>query len=129
MYHTPLLNPGQNEVLGRIRQTNTRVIAGKGFPFWPKSETIDISLIDAQPSVLDVLQAMPPHFTVGAAWMAEELKEHNDPTALQRLEAVLRDAPMTFLPHTEFKYLAPKAIDLIRTRGTAPCSNIILESA
>jgi len=129
MYHTPLLNPGLNELLGRIRHTNTLVIADKGFPFWPTIETIDISLVDDQPSVLDVLQALMPNFTAGAAWMAAEFREHNDPTALQRVEDVLGDTPLTFLPHTEFKCLVPNSIGLIRTGGTAPYSNIILESA
>lgn len=129
MYHTPLLNPGLNELLGRIRHTNNLVIADKGFPFWPTIETIDISLVDDQPSVLDVLQALLPHFTVGAAWMAEEFKKHNDLTALQKLEAVLGDAPLTFRPHEDFKRMVPKAIGLIRTGGTAAYSNIILESA
>lgn len=129
MYHTPLLNPDLNELLGRIRHTNTLVIADKGFPFWPMIETIDISLVDDQPSVLDVLQALVPHFTVGAAWMAEEFKAHNPAVAEENVRMVLNGLTPTFLPHVDFKRLVPDAIGLIRTGGTAPYSNIILESA
>ena len=129
MYHTSILNPDLNELLGRIRHTNTVVIADKGFPYWPLIETIDISLVDDQPSVLDVLRALLPHFTVGAAWMAEEFKAHNQPEVKTAFHQALGDTPLQYLPHYDFKKLVPDAIGLIRTGGTASYSNIILESA
>lgn len=129
MYHTPILNPDLNELLGRIRHTNTLVISDKGFPFWPQIETIDISLVDDQPSVLDVLKALLPHFTVGAAWMAEEFKQHNEASVQTEFLQVLGETPLQYLSHYDFKKLVPEAVGLIRTGGTAAYSNIILESA
>ncbi len=129
MYHTHILNPSLNELLGRIRHTNLLVISDKGFPFWPKVPTIDISLVDDKPSVLDVLEALLPHFSAGAAWMASEFKNHNDAAALGRVMSALGDTPLHFLPHTDFKKLVPEAVGLIRTGGTASYSNIVLESA
>ena len=129
MYHTAILNPGLNELLGRIRHTNTLVISDKGFPFWPDIELIDLSLVDDKPSVLDVLQALLPQFTIGAAWMAEEFRTHNGQELQAAFADVLAPVETQFLPHDRFKERVPTAIGLIRTGGTASYSNIILESA
>ncbi|MEO6923020.1 MAG: RbsD/FucU domain-containing protein, partial [Bryocella sp.] len=59
-------------MLSRVRHTNTLVIADRGFPFWPHIETIDITLVNDIPTVLDVLKALAPNFVIGNAWMAEE---------------------------------------------------------
>ncbi|HAR65693.1 MAG TPA: transport protein RbsD/FucU [Lentisphaeria bacterium] len=129
MLKTALLNPDLNELLGRIRHTNTVVIADRGFPYWPMIETIDIALVDDQPSVFDVLKALLPTFTVGGAWMAEEFFSNNSQATQQALRDILGDTPLHTEPHDPFKTRVPQAIGLIRTGGTAPYSNIILESA
>jgi D-ribose pyranase len=56
MLRTGILNPHLNSLLSRVRHTNTLVIADRGFPFWPQIETIDLSLVDDIPTVLDVLK-------------------------------------------------------------------------
>ena len=58
MIKTGILNPQINSLLSRVRHTNTIVIADRGFPFWPMIETVDISLVDDIPSVLQVLKAI-----------------------------------------------------------------------
>ena len=68
-----ILNPAVNCLLSRVRHTNTLVISDRGFPFWPTIETVDISLVDNIPTVLDVLAAIRPNFVIGQAWMAEVL--------------------------------------------------------
>jgi len=55
-----------------VRHTNTLVIADRGFPFWPGIETVDISLVDDVPTVLQVLEAIRANFVIGKAWMARE---------------------------------------------------------
>ena len=45
-------------LLARVRHTNTIVISDRGFPFWPRIETVDISLVDDVPTVLQVLAAL-----------------------------------------------------------------------
>ena len=56
MLKTGILNPAINSLLSRVRHTNMLVIADRGFPFWPQIETVDISLVDDKPRVLDVRQ-------------------------------------------------------------------------
>jgi D-ribose pyranase len=45
-----ILNPQINSLLGRVRHTNTLVIADRAFPFWHRLEIVDISLIDKIPT-------------------------------------------------------------------------------
>src|SRR5579885_2391658 len=62
MLKTGLLNPAVLSLLARVRHTNTLVIADRGFPFWPQVETIDLSLVDDVPTVLQVLTAIRANF-------------------------------------------------------------------
>jgi D-ribose pyranase len=77
MLKSGILNPHLNSLLSRVRHTNTLVIADRGFPFWPQVETIDISLVDDLPRVLDVLRAVRLNFNIGRVFMAEEFKAAN----------------------------------------------------
>ena len=77
MLKTGILNPQINSLLSRVRHTNTLVIADRGFPFWPMIETVDISLVDDVPTVLQVLAAIRQNFQIGKAWMAREFLKHN----------------------------------------------------
>jgi D-ribose pyranase len=129
MLKTGILNPGINSLLSRVRHTNTLVIADRGFPFWPQLETIDISLVDDVPRVLDVLQAIRKNFVIGRAFMAEEFRRENSPDTLNQFFNVLNGVEVSYEPHIEFKRRVPQAIGLIRTGDTLQYSNIILESA
>ncbi len=129
MLRTGILNPGIVSLLARVRHTNTVVIADRGFPYWPMIETVDISLVDDIPSVLDVLRAVIPAYAMGKAFMAEEFVGANSAAAQQAVRDVLGDMPLAFEPHDEFKTRVPGAIGLIRTGDTVQYANIILESA
>jgi D-ribose pyranase len=129
MLRTGILNPAINSLLSRVRHTNTVVIADRGFPYWPQIETIDISLVDGIPTVLDVLRAIRANFVIGQFYMAEEFRERNSPAVVGALEEVTAGTPILFERHTEFKRRIPSAVGLIRTGDTTPYANIILESA
>ena len=129
MLKTGILNPHINDLLSRVRHTNTLVIADRGFPFWPQIETVDISLVDGVPTVLQVLKAIRPNFNIGQAWMAKEFLKHNDAKTRAAFAAALRGIPLAHEPHLDFKKRVPSAIGLIRTGDTAQYANMILESA
>lgn len=129
MLKSGLLNPAVLGLIARIRHTNTLVIADRGFPFWPQIETVDLSLVDGIPTVLQVLAALRPNFVIGRAWSAREFLRHN-PAAVQQARArALAGIPVVFEPHLRFKRRVPSAIGLIRTGDTVPYANLILESA
>jgi len=124
-----ILNPAINSLVSRVRHTNTLVIADRGFPFWPQLETIDISLVDDIPRVLDVVQALLQNFRCGRAYIAEEFELHNSAKVIENLKAALGGIEVVRLPHVELKRHVPSATGLIRTGDTVHYANIILESA
>jgi D-ribose pyranase len=129
MLKAGILNPHINSLLSRVRHTNTLVIADRGFPFWPEIETVDISLVDDIPRVLDVLRSIRANFVIGRVFMAEEFRAANQPGVLVEFEEALRDIAVVFEPHADLKRRVPPAIGLIRTGDTVQYANMILESA
>jgi D-ribose pyranase len=129
MLKTGILNPAINSLISRVRHTNTLVIADRGFPFWPQIETVDISLIDGVPRVLDVLQAIRANFVAGRIFMAEEFRTLNNEETLLEFERAAAGIAVIFEPHVDFKKRVPQAIGLIRTGDTVQYANMILESA
>lgn len=129
MLERGILNPAINSLLSRVRHTNTLVIADRGFPYWPTIETVDISLVDGVPRVLEVLAAIRGQWRCGAVFMAEEFKLANDQATLEEFLAGVQGLPLTFEPHIIFKKRVPGAIGLIRTGDTTQYANMILESA
>ena len=129
MLKTGILNPQINSLLSRVRHTNTLVIADRGFPFWPMIETIDISLVDDVPRVLEVLRALRENFVVGRAWMAEEFLTSNTAQVTEAFAEALSGIPLEHQPHEKFKERIPRAIGLVRTGDTTQYANMILESA
>jgi D-ribose pyranase len=129
MLKTGILNPQINALLSRVRHTNTLVIADRGFPFWPLIETVDISLVDDIPCILEVLRAIRPNFAIGKAWMAQEFLKQNTARTRAAFAEALRGIDVAHEPHTEFKKRIPHAIGLIRTGDTTQFANMVLESA
>jgi D-ribose pyranase len=129
MIKSGILNPALQSLACRVRHTNTLVIADRGFPYWPQLETVDISLVDDVPTVLQVLQALLPNFAAGRAWMAREFLAHNSEVQADAVRETLGTCPIEFLPHVEFKQRVPVAIGVIRTGDTTQYANVILESA
>jgi D-ribose pyranase len=124
-----ILNPRINSLLARVRHTNMLVIADRGFPFWPGLETVDISLVDGLPTVLQVINAIRPNFVIGNAWMAKEFLKHNDAKTRAAFAKALHGIKVVHESHVTFKKRVPSAIGLIRTGDIVPYGNVILESA
>src|SRR5271157_2232878 len=107
MIRSGILNPDLNSLLARVRHTNLLVIADRGFPYWPMIETVDISLIDGIPTVLQVLAAIRSNFVIGRASMATEFTKNNDANTRAGFAASLEGIPVEYLPHTAFKGRVP----------------------
>ena len=129
MLKTGILNPHILSLMARVRHTNTLVIADRGFPYWPTIETVDISLIDGIPTVLQVFEALKTNFVVGQIFMAEEFKTGNTPEVQRRFANSGGAIPIAFEPHDEFKRRVPQTIGLIRTGDTIQYANMLLVSA
>ncbi len=123
-----ILNPHVLSLLARVRHTNALVISDRGFPFWPMIETVDLSLVDDVPTVLQVLAAVRQNFVVTEAFMAEEFLKANKPGTRRAFEAGLSGARLTYEPHLNLKQRVPHAIGLIRTGDTVQYANMVLIS-
>jgi D-ribose pyranase len=128
MLKNGILNPHINSLLSRVRHTNTLVIADRGFPFWPQVETVDLSLVDDIPRVVDVLRAVRANFVVARVWMAEEFLRASDEATLLEFADALSGIELVHEPHVELKRRVPQAVGLIRTGDTIQYANMILES-
>ena len=130
MLKTGILNPSILSLLARVRHTNALVIADRGFPFWPMIETVDISLTDGVPTVLQVLAALHENFVIGQAYMAEEFHTANTDSTKADFARALAGVSIGYEPHeAKFKPRVPGAIGLIRTGDTTQYANIVLVSA
>ena len=128
MLNSGILNPHLLSLLARVRHTNALVIADRGFPFWPMIETVDISLVDGIPNVLQVLAAVRAMGSYNQAYMAREFKQNNSAATQAQFSKAFANIPVKFEPHVEFKKRVPNAIGLVRTGETVQYANIILIS-
>jgi D-ribose pyranase len=129
MLKTGILNPKILSLISRTRHTNTLVIADRDFPFWPQIETVDITLVDDIPTVLQVLDAIKPNFKIGGIYMAQEFTQVNDPAVQAAFTQAIDPIPLVLEPHVEFKTRIPHAVGLIRTADKIPYANMVLVSA
>jgi D-ribose pyranase len=128
MLRNGILNPQINDLLARVRHTNLLVISDRGFPYWPMIETVDISLVDGVPTVLQVLNAIRSNFDICEIFMANEFKLENTPQVQKQFADVMHGIPVTFEAHVDMKKRVPNAIGLIRTGDTTQYTNMVLMS-
>jgi D-ribose pyranase len=131
MLQKGILNPDILHLIARVRHTNTLVIADWAFPFWPEIETVDISLTQGVPTVLQVLELLKTNFKIGRIIQAEEFLSTNPRETVNAYNTAFQDIPNVVIErpaHLDFKKLIPDAIGLIRTGDTTAYGNIILES-
>jgi D-ribose pyranase len=128
MINTGILNPQILSLLARVRHTNALVISDRGFPFWPQIETVDISVVDDLPTVLQLIAAVRANHNFTQAYQAEEFLKHNTPATRKKFAAALKGITIAYEPHVEFKKRVPHTIGLIRTGDTVQYANTILIS-
>jgi D-ribose pyranase len=128
MINHGILNPHILALLARVRHTNALVIADRGFPFWPMIETVDVSVVDGLPTVLQLIAAVRANHHFTEAYQAGEFLKHNPAGTRAKFVAALKGMTVKFEPHVEFKKRVPHAIGLIRTGDTVQYANTILIS-
>jgi D-ribose pyranase len=123
-----ILNPQINSLLALVRHTNMLVIADRGFPYWPTIETVDISLIDDVPTVLQVFQAVRANFEISELFMAEEFIKVNPLDTCKAFTQATAPIPLRYESHLELKKRVREAIGLIRTGDTIQFANMVIVS-
>ena len=88
MINTGILNSRLLALLARIRHTNALVISDRGFPFWPQIETVDVSVVDDLPTVLQLIAAVRTNHNFTQAYMAREFQKTIPPRCVLLLQNV-----------------------------------------
>src|SRR5581483_4607010 len=107
MINHGILNPQILSLLARVRHTNALVIADRGFPFWPMIETVDVSVVDNLPTVIELIDAVRANHHFTEAYQAGEFLKHNDAAVRRKFAEALKGVAVTFEPHVEFKKRVP----------------------
>ena len=101
-------------------------VAAIGHTQYPKGvNVLDISLTKGVPGFMQVLEAVNEELVSEAYILAEEIKEGNRELETQ-VHELLKEQPVTYVPHEEFKKLTEEAQVIVRTGETSSFANIIL---
>jgi D-ribose pyranase len=102
-------------------------IADAGLPIPQEVHRIDLALTKGIPSFIDTLRVVLSEMQVEKVIVADE-KEQISPNILTKVQQLLGDIPIDFVPHQQFKDLTKSSRAIIRTGEFTPYANIILVS-
>lgn len=120
-----ILNTNLISEVAAIGHTQYLVIGDAGLPIPKGVNVLDISLIKGVPGFMQVLEAVNEELVSEAYILAEEIKEGNRELETQ-VHELLKEQPVTYVPHEEFKKLTEEAQVIVRTGETSSFANIIL---
>jgi len=127
MKRTTLLHAELSEVIARLGHGDLLVIGDAGLPIPDGPRRIDLAVSAGVPSFRDVLAAVLAEMQVEGAVIAEELAPRN-PSVHGELRRQLGDAPVSAMPHEQFKAATRGARAIVRTGEFSPYANVILRS-
>lgn len=122
-----ILHPGLSQLLASTGHTDYFTICDRGFPVPGGPERIDLALVDDIPTVLDVLRAIVPEWSIDRVLITHEMAEIS-PARVSALKEILGDVPLHPVSHIDLKRLAHDARATVRTADTVPYANIIVVS-
>jgi D-ribose pyranase len=104
---------------------DTLTIVDAGYPIPANTLRIDLALEPGVPGFLQTLRVVLGELFVERVILAEEIKSKS-PHILKGIQELLPGIAVEFVPHVEFKKLAPSSRAVIRCAEYTPFSNIIL---
>jgi D-ribose pyranase len=104
------------------------MIADAGFAIPSHVETIDISLAENKPMVMDLLEELNKYYSVEKMYMSNETEEIS-PSLFKKISSAFgKDVEVETIPHPEMKELSKKVKAVIRTGDFTAYGNVILVS-
>lgn len=122
-----ILNSHISEVLSRLGHTDTIVIADCGLPIPDETIRIDLAIKLGNPSFIEILEAVLEDMAVEKVTLANEISEHN-PKVQGEVQKLIKEIPVQYMSHEQFKSETKKAKAIIRTGEATPYANIILHA-
>ncbi len=120
-----IINSPISAAIASLGHNDTLAIVDAGFPIPTTTQRIDLALEPGVPGFLQTLKVVLQELYVERIILAEEIKQYS-PHMLAGIQELLPEAPIQFVPHVEFKQIAPSSRAVIRTAEFTPFSNIIL---
>lgn len=122
------LNRGIAEIISMMGHTDEMVVCDAGFAIPLGVKTVDISLAENKPTVVEVLEELKKSFSVEKLIFADETKEVS-PSMFRRIVAVFgENVPVETISHEELKQKAKSAKAIIRTGDFTAYTNVLLVS-
>src|SRR5699024_9059157 len=127
MTRTGIISSEVSAVVANMGHMDWLSIGDAGMPGRVGTKKIDLAVVEAWPSFMDLLNRALKEMKVQKMCLAEEIKDQN-PEQLENIKKALPDVEIAFMPHSELKKSLAKTHAFIRTGEMTPYSNIILES-
>lgn len=122
-----VLNKDISEVIASMGHMDLLTICDAGLPIPEKVHRIDLAVRPGLPGFVEVTEAVVDDLQVQEILLAEELRDQN-PQLIQLIQKVLKDIPISYIPHELFKEKSGMSRAIIRTGECTPYANIILVS-
>jgi len=128
MRETGIVNREISDVLSTLGHMDELIVCDAGFPIPLGVRTVDISLAENKPTVLDALEEIKKHFSVEKLVMAQETKDVSPSKFKAVVKVFGKDMPVDTMPHSEFKQRSKTVKAVIRTGDFTAYSNVLLVS-
>lgn len=122
-----LLNADIVEVIAKMGHMDEIVIGDAGLPIPEGVRRIDLALKAGTPGFMETLETLLSEFVCEGAILAKEVQTINPVIELE-IKSLLKDIPITYISHEDFKKQTKTAKAVIRTGECSPYANIILRS-
>ncbi len=123
-----ILNRDISDILTRAGHQDEICVCDAGFSITSEVRSVDISLKDNYPKLIDVLEEIKKYFSVEKIIIANETKTFN-PSMFNNIVRIFTDkVNLEVISHKEFKKRSKKVKGIIRTGEFTSYSNVILVS-
>jgi D-ribose pyranase len=128
MKEVGLINRNLAKVVAEQGHQDLLMVVDAGFAIPSGVETIDISLSENKPVVLDVLAELRKFYSVEKMILANQTKETN-PTLFNRISTIWgNDIEVEVVDHSELKQISKTVKAIVRTGDFTAYGNVVLVS-
>jgi len=128
MRETGIVNKDICDVFSMLGHMDELIVCDAGFPIPLGVRTVDVSLAENKPTVLELLEELIKHFSVEKLIMANQTKEVS-PSRFQAITELFgSDMPVETMDHSKFKQRSKSVKAVIRTGDFTAYSNVMLVS-
>lgn len=120
-----VLNDQLSKLIAEMGHKDRLVISDAGLPIPEETKRIDLALTREIPHFIEVLNSVLTELVVEKAIIAKEMKT-NSPQLYKKVKNNLKDIPIEFCSHEEFKKMTKESKGVVRSGEVIPFANIIL---